>query len=524
MKFYLRKKMKKNKVQGLGEILKAINSPDIDIDEVLALIMKNVSCLLDAEAWSLLLLDREREELVFKEVIGEKKSELEGERMPIDKGVVGWTVKNKKPAIVTDPYKDKRFFQNIDKQTGFITNTILSVPLLSKGRILGIIEAINKKGEKPFDEEDLSLVSNYAEHAAIALENANLVQNLKSKVSQLTLIFDINKTITSILDLDKLLKKSAELIQKAFDYYFVGIALKNDYGAILKGFSAKGNVRPEKEIRKGKGLVGKVLEKEETVICQDTEKEKSFKDFSDKFKSEMVIPIKKGEKLIGITVIGSPDKYAFSKEEAKIIKEVSYQLGIAIDNARLYEKIRLATITDELTGLYNSRYCNEYLPSIVEQWKNEEEEGAVIFMDLDYFKSVNDSYNHLIGSKLLRLVGKEIQNKIKNGQHVGIRYGGDEYVIVLRKVDLKETIEFAKILKNTISNKKFRIKDEEKTIEVQINASFGIACYPTDSENFYDLLRLSDLAMYYVKGRGRNNIAYINVKRAISLINEPKNT
>jgi len=516
--------MEKNKVQGIGEILKAINSPDIEIDEVLELIMENVSRLLDAEAWSLLLLDREREELVFKEVIGEKKNKLEGKRMPIDKGVVGWTVKNKKPAIVTDPYMDKRFFQNIDKQTGFITNTILSVPLLSKGKILGIIEAINKKDKTPFNKEDLSLVSNYAEHAAIALENANLVQNLKAKVGQLTLIFDINKTITSILDLDKLLKKSTELIQKAFDYYFVGIALEEGSSVILKGFSAKEDIEPEKEVQKGEGLVGEVLKEQKMIICQNTEKEKSFKDFSDKFKSEMVVPIKKGEKLIGITVIGSPLKYAFNKEEAKIIKEVSYQLGIAIDNARLYEKIRLATITDELTGLYNSRYCNEYLPSIVEEWNKSEKKGAVIFMDLDYFKNVNDSYNHLIGSKVLRLVGKEIKSKIGEGDHVGIRYGGDEYVIVLRRVDLKGAIEFVKMLKDSISKKKFCIKDEEKTIEVKINASFGIACYPTDSENFYDLLRLSDLAMYFVKGRGRNNIAYINVEKAISLIDEPKNT
>ena len=237
----------------------------------------------------------------------------------------------------------------------------------------------------------------------------------------------------------------------------------------------------------------------------------------------MVIPIEKGEKLIGITVIGSPEKYAFNEEEAKIIKEVSYQLGIAIDNARLYEKIRLATITDELTGLYNSRYCNEYLPSIVEGWNKSEKKGAVIFMDLDHFKNVNDSYNHLIGSKLLRLVGEEIRSKIKDKGHVGIRYGGDEYVVVLRKVDLAEAIAFTKMLRNSMSNTKYSIKDEKETIEIQINASFGIACYPTDSENFYDLLRLSDLAMYYVKGRGRNNIAYINVEKAISLIDEQKN-
>jgi len=514
----------KSKALEIGEILKAINSPDIEIDEVLTLIMKNVSQLIDAEAWSLLLLDRERKELIFKEVIGEKKNELKGTRMPIDKGVVGWTVKNKKPAIVTDPYKDQRFFQNIDKQTGFITNTILSVPLLSKGKILGIIEAINKKDKTYFNEEDLNLVSNYAEHAAIALENANLVQNLKAKVGHLTLMFDINKTITSILTLDKLLKKSAELIQEAFDYYFVGIALSTGTNAMLKGFSSKGKLKPPGKIQKGKGLVGKVLKEEKMIICQNTEKEKEFEDFFGEFKSEMVVPINKGKKLIGLTIIGSPEKYAFSQEEAKIIKEVSYQLGIAIDNARLYEKIRLAAITDELTGLYNSRYCNEYLPAIVGKWKKAGEKGAVIFIDLDYFKNVNDNYNHLIGSKLLRLVGKEIMNKIKNEAHIGIRYGGDEYVVVLQNLDSKEVIEFTKSLKDSITEKEFFIKDERKNIEIRIKASFGIACYPVDSENFYDLLRLSDLAMYYVKSRGRDNIAYINVEKAISLIDESEDT
>jgi diguanylate cyclase (GGDEF)-like protein len=519
MKYCPRRKMK-NKTLGIGEILKAINSPDIEIDEVLALIMKDVSQLLDAEGWSLLLLDRERKELVFKEIIGEKKDELKNARMPIDKGVVGWTVKNKKPAIVTDPYKDRRFFQNIDKQTGMKTGTILCVPLLSKGKILGIIEAINKKGRKPFNEEDLNLVNNYAEHAAIALENANLVQNLKSKVGHLTLMFDINKTITSILNLEKLLKKSAELIQEAFDYYFVGIALAKGSSAILKGFSSKEKLEPSKKVKKDEGLVGKVLKGEKSIICQNTEEEKAFKGSFGQFKSEMVVPIKKGEKLIGLTIIGSPEKFAFSREEAKIIKEVSYQLGIAIDNARLYEKIRLATITDELTGLYNSRYCNEYVPSIVERWKDEDKKGAVIFMDLDYFKNVNDNYNHLIGSKLLKLIGKEIKDKIKNKGHIGIRYGGDEYVIVLQGLNLKEAISFAKSLKAAITKKYFSVKDEKKTIKIKITASFGIACYPADSENFYDLLRLSDLAMYCVKSRGRNNIAYINLEKAISLVDE----
>ena len=337
-------------------------------------------------------------------------------------------------------------------------------------------------------------------------------------------MFDINKTITSILNLDKLLKKSAELIQEAFDYYFVGIALAKGNYATLKGFSSKEKLDPPRQIIKGEGLVGKVLKQEKSIICQNTEEEKSFKDFFGEFKSEMVVPIKKGEKLIGLTIIGSPEKFAFSREEAKIINEVSYQLGIAIDNATLYEKIRLATITDELTGLHNSRYCNEYLPSIVKKWKSKGIKGSVIFMDLDYFKNVNDNYNHLIGSKLLKLIGKEIKDKIKDKEHIGIRYGGDEYVVVLQGLNLEESIAFTESLKESITKKEFSVRDEDKTIKIKIAASFGIACYPSDSEDFYDLLRLSDLAMYYVKSRGRNNIAYINLEKAISLIDESKDT
>ncbi|MEO0293975.1 MAG: diguanylate cyclase [candidate division WOR-3 bacterium] len=511
----------KKKVKGIEEILKAINSPKIGIDEVLEIIMENVSGLLDAEAWSLLLLDKERNELVFKEVLGEKKNELKGKRMPADKGIVGWTVKNKKPIIVTDPYKDKRFYQSFDKETGFVTRNILSVPLVSKGKVLGVIEAINKKDGSKFNEEDLKLVNSYAEHAALALENANLVQSLKEKVRYLTLIFDINKTITSILNLEQLLEKSAELIQKAFDYYFVGIFLIKGHVAILKGFSIKGKIESfPKNIIKDRSLISKIFEEKDIIICEDTEKEKAFEESVEGIRSEMVIPIKKGGKLIGVITVGSPERFAFSKEEAKIIKEVSYQLGIAIDNARLYEKIKLATVTDELTGLFNSRYCNEYMPAIVEKWIRSGERGAVVFMDLDFFKRINDTYNHLIGSKLLRLVGKEIKKKIENKKHVGIRYGGDEYVIILNNLDLKRAIDFTKELKETISKKKFILKEGKETIEAQINASFGIACFPEDSKNFYDLLRLADLAMYYVKGRGRNNIAYINVERAISLIDE----
>jgi len=508
----------KNRIEEFGRIIKAINSKEIDIDEVLKLIMKNVSQLLNAKAWSLLLMDKERKELIFTEVIGEKSEKLSGKRMPIDKGVVGWTIKNKKAVIVSDPYNDKRFFKDIDKDTGFKTENILAIPLISKGQILGVVEAINKADGTDFDANDLQAVSSYAEHATIALENANLVRNLQEKVRYLTLISNINKNIASILDLDDLLKKSAKLIQKTFGYYYVVIGLVEGSKVILKGFSGDKNIQSKRTIiKEGEGLVGMVLKRKERIIVPDTEQNHDFREGIRGIKSEMVIPIKKDKEFLGIIDIGSPEKYAFSVEEADILREVSYQLAIAVENARLYQRIRLASITDDLTGLYNARFCNEKLPKIVEGWRRENKKGSLIFMDMDYFKEVNDSYNHLVGSKLLHLIAKRIRDALDE-EKIAIRYGGDEYIIVMGNIGLARAIEFTIRIKNSISKEPYIIDENNKQIKLKIKASFGIASFPDVADNSQELLRLADLTMYYVKSHGRNNIAFMDRNSDIKLL------
>ncbi|MCK4322445.1 sensor domain-containing diguanylate cyclase [candidate division WOR-3 bacterium] len=513
----------KNRIKEFEEIIKAINSEKINIDEVLRLIMDNISKLISAKAWSLLLLDKKNRDLVFKVVIGEKNEELTGKRMPMDKGVVGWVMKNKKSVIVSEPYQDKRFFKDIDKNTGFITENILAIPLINKGRILGVIEAINKVDGTNFDQKDLKSVCNFAEHAAIALENANLVQSLQNKVRYLTLISNINKNITSILDLETLLKKSTKLIQKTFDYYYVGIGLFEDDKIILKGFSAAKNIKPFRTlINKGEGLVGKVMNNMKRIIILDTEKELDFCEGIKGVKSEMVIPIKRETNFLGIIDIGSPEKYAFSVEEADIVSEVSHQLATAVENAKLYQKIRLAAITDDLTGLYNSRFCNKKLPGIVNKWRKEGKVGSLIFMDIDHFKNINDSYNHLIGSKLLHLVARRIKEVLDEGK-IGIRYGGDEYIILMEDMELEKAIDFTKEIKNLISSRPYTIGDDSGEIKCNVKASFGIASFPDVTTDPQELLRLADLAMYYVKANGRDNIAYMDKNADIQLLNEQTN-
>lgn len=505
-----------NQVDDFGEIINAINSPEIDIDGVLRLIMENVSHLINANDWSLLLVDEKRKELVFKEVRGEKSKELTGKRMPMNEGVVGWVIENKEPVTVEDPYKDERFFKDIDRDTGFKTKNILAVPLMSKNKILGVIEAINKEDEN-FTQNDLKAVNNYANHAAIAIENANLVSKLQNKIQYLTLLSKINRNITSILDLEELIKESAELIQKTFNYFYVAIGLLDGDKIVLKGFSSGEDVEPEFNIiSKNKGLIGKSYREKKRVIVFDTSKENEYLQGIREVKSEMIIPIMKENKYLGVIDIGSKYKNTFNEEEADILEEVSHQLTIALDNAKLYKKLKEASITDELTGLYNARFCNEKLPEIISRWINNKKTGALIFIDLDYFKKVNDSYNHLVGSKLLHLVAERIRKTLDEDK-IGIRYGGDEYVVAVKEVNLKESIDYTLKLKEIISSSSYKVN---KNIKYDINASFGIARFPKTSKEPHELLRLADLAMYYVKTHGRDNIAYVDEEGNMNLIDE----
>lgn len=167
----------------LNQIGKALTS-SLDIDEVMQLILSQTSELLRPRNWSLLLYDRETGELFFKEVMGPGSAGLKGLRIRRGEGIAGWVASNNQPLLVDDVSKDARFAARFDEASRFHTQSILAVPLASKGKMLGVIELVNGAGDGTFSEEDLRLLVTVAEFAAIAIENA---QNF-AKVQELTVI------------------------------------------------------------------------------------------------------------------------------------------------------------------------------------------------------------------------------------------------------------------------------------------------------------------------------------------------
>jgi sigma-B regulation protein RsbU (phosphoserine phosphatase) len=167
--------------RGLVEASVRLNSL-LSLPELLAATMKTASQLMNAETSSILVLDEGGKELTFAVATGKPGESVTEMRVPADQGIAGWVLKNGKAAVVNDVKKDRRFYAQIDRGSGFSTKSILAVPLRIRDRAIGVVEVINKKGGAGFTERDEETAGALAAQAAVAIENARLYQKLADAV------------------------------------------------------------------------------------------------------------------------------------------------------------------------------------------------------------------------------------------------------------------------------------------------------------------------------------------------------
>lgn len=167
----------------LQEIAHAFNST-LDLDQVLMLVMAKTNELLGVEAGSVTLLSEDGQELVFHASVGGGADVLKGFRMPASEGIVGWVISHGESLLVADVAQDPRHYAEVDARSGFKTRSILCVPLIAKGTVIGAIEVMNKVGG-PFDADDLRMTEALTLSAATAIENAKLFRREKQTLEKL---------------------------------------------------------------------------------------------------------------------------------------------------------------------------------------------------------------------------------------------------------------------------------------------------------------------------------------------------
>ncbi len=181
----------------------------------------------------------------------------------------------------------------------------------------------------------------------------------------------------------------------------------------------------------------------------------------------------------------------FSESHLKVIQKFE-------DLYKTHELIHI----DDVTGLYNQRKLYKDLNMLVERFQQERDPFCVLFIDIDYFKKVNDSYGHLVGTKLLECVAKDIKNLLRDSD-ISYRYGGDEFVAILVNSDsLAGKIVGERILSG-ITKKAYEVEIKNEIKKIPLSVSIGVAEFPTDAVNFQEILSIADRMMYEAKESGR---------------------
>ncbi len=200
----------------LTDIIGAVNS-SLELDEVLDTVMSKTKLLINAEGWSIMLLNEDKSELVFEKVEGQKGSELISFRIKVGEGIAGWVAKTGKPVIVNNVAEDKRFFSDIDHVTKMTTKSILCAPLISREKIVGVVEIVNKSGGEGFSLRDQNTLMTLTGPASIAIENAQLFRksNYLSITDDLTKLYNsryFNDILTKEVERSRRYRNSVSLI------------------------------------------------------------------------------------------------------------------------------------------------------------------------------------------------------------------------------------------------------------------------------------------------------------------------
>lgn len=330
--------------------------------------------------------------------------------------------------------------------------------------------------------------------------------------SEVTVFHELGKALTSSLQLDQVLRTIMEKINEVLrpDTWSLLLMDPDKHELYFQIATGKGaDALKDLRIKLGQGLAGWVAESGEAVVVPDTSKDSRFFGKVDErthlaTNSIVAVPVRFRDQCLGvIELINCIGPEGFSQRDLALLEALADYAAIAIENARHVQRIHELTITDDCTSLYNARHLNFMLDTEIYRSHRYAFEFSLVFIDLDHFKSVNDTHGHLMGSKLLNEIGAAIKERCRLID-LAFRYGGDEFVVLLPQTSKDNALAVAHRLHELIGETVW-LKDVR--LNVRLTASVGVASYPSDSRTKAELLHLADEAMYLVKNTTRDNVA-----------------
>jgi len=391
------------------------------------------------------------------------------------------------------------------------------VPMIIDSKVIGVLGIMYETTDIDIRDQ-LELLEEYSNLAAVAINNARIHESTTADLERTKALSEFSHLIHSATGFQELLDQICETLITVFNsnrssFYKLNrrgllellVSWKSENGEIVPGERIVGSLPV-------KSIASWCIKNNETAYlprgiddprnCTEIHELRRQWDLG----STICVPLITDSGSWGVlTTHRQTQQTNFSENEINLVNIIGNQASTAIHRHELTEKIQHQAYHDELTGLPNRRRFRELLTQQLANAKKSGDSVALVFIDLDGFKTINDSLGHAIGDKLLSFVAQRFENCIES-DNVLARIGGDEFALIINRCTDKSKVNsichsiIASLTDKLVVNK----------LEISVGASIGISYYPDNADNVEDLLKTSDIAMYDAKSAGQSEISTFN--------------
>lgn len=322
-------------VASLAELGQEVNA-SLDLDEVLAHAAVLVKKYIDYELFGVLMVDKEGAYLTHRFAIGYPPGLAENLKIPIGQGITGTAARIGQPVRVSDVSQDPRYINAIDS-----VRSELAVPLMFRGKCVGVLD-IQSRHPDYFTKEQQNILAVLANRLAVAIENARLFQQVRTQAETLLVLNEVSREISSILDVEELLRRTAELAKRVVDYQILSILLYDEEQKVFRHrLDVKHGQRVQGKLRAAatEGLVGAAATSREAVLVPDVTADPRYLMVNPETRSELAIPMIHKGKVIGVLDLESPQLAYFTEDHVQTLSILAANLAVSVENARLYEEV-----------------------------------------------------------------------------------------------------------------------------------------------------------------------------------------
>jgi sigma-B regulation protein RsbU (phosphoserine phosphatase) len=319
----------------LLEVADVVNTT-LDLDTTLSRVAALVRKVIDYDIFAILLLNEKTQDLRFRFQIGYPAELVDRMRIPVGQGVTGIAAQKREAILVRDVALEPQYISAVPN-----VRSELAVPLIVKNQLIGVLDLESPEPDH-FTEEHKRMLTLIGSRMAVGIENARLYTRVKRQAKTLTLLNEIARDLSSILNLDELLGRIAEVLKQLIDYQMFSILLIDSTGQKLQHrFSQRfqESIQLKHDRKLGVGVIGVAAQTGEAILVPDVKKDPRYIMVNPETRSELAVPLIYKKRVIGVLDLEHTKRHFFTDDHKKAMTTLAAQVAIAIENARLYEEI-----------------------------------------------------------------------------------------------------------------------------------------------------------------------------------------